>query len=148
MSKIVKNILFYRLKSQFIYYIILFYNALNLSDFIFRIQPIKITSTKKEKKKKRPMTNLYCNNQKNTAITTIANPMTIMLFGFNKSRISTYAKCDMYVMANIISQTQDKTWGCIEIEIQASEYVTMISDQIICKIGQPQCRITCVKCQK
>ena len=54
--------------------------------------------------------------------------MTIMLFGFNKSRISTYAKCDMYVMANIISQTQDKTWGCIEIEIQASEYVTMISD--------------------
>ena len=53
MSKIVKNILFYRLKSQFIYYIILFYNALNLSDFIFRIQPIKITSTKKEKKKKK-----------------------------------------------------------------------------------------------
>ena len=53
MSKIVKNILFYRLKSQFIYYIILFYNTLNLSDFIFRIQPIKITSTKKEKKKKK-----------------------------------------------------------------------------------------------
>ena len=53
MSKIVKNILFYRLKSQFIYYIILFYNALNLSDFIFRIQPIKITSTKKRKKEKK-----------------------------------------------------------------------------------------------
>ena len=49
-SKIVKNILFYHLKSQFIYYGISFYNTFNISDFIFRIQPIKITSTKKEKK--------------------------------------------------------------------------------------------------
>ena len=31
----------------------------------------------------------------------------------------------MYGMTNIISQTQDKTWRCIEIEIQAHEYVTM-----------------------
>ena len=50
-SKIVKNILFYHLKSQFIYYGISFYNTFNISDFIFRIQPIKITSTKKKKKK-------------------------------------------------------------------------------------------------
>ena len=33
----------------------------------------------------------------------------IVLFGFNKSRISIYAKFDMYFMANIIFQTQDKT---------------------------------------